>query len=345
MTYSPLRMFIPTIAAIAALTVPLAARAQAAERSGKDVVEAVCSGCHAKGVNGAPKIGDKKAWAKRSSQGLTSLTDSALKGIRGMPSHGGKLDLTDLEIGRAVAYMVNQSGGKWVEPATAKDMMAERSGKQVVDAQCSKCHAKGTGGAPKIGDRDAWTPRMKQGMDALVASAIRGHGGMPPRGDKADLTDNEVKAAITYMFNPATPAKKGAPAAAAKPAAADPTHKLIAGTDIYLGVLPAEMMRSRHTSPDSKTKAAIPEGKGYFLVSVVLRDNATKADIKDAQVEARVANLMSGETKKLDNVDVNNALSYGAYFQMAGKDPYTVTLKIRKPGAPAPIEAKFDLRP
>ena len=54
---------------------------------------------------------------------------------------------------------------------------------------------------------------------------------------------------------------------------------------------------------------------------------------------------MTGETKTLEAVTVNDALSYGAYFQMAGKDPYTVTLKIRKPGAPATIEAKFDLKP
>ena len=91
-------------------------------------MEAVCAACHASGAKGAPKIGDQKAWSKRASQGLTSLTQNALKGIREMPSHGGSSKLTDLEIGRAVAYMVNQSGGKWMEPASAKDMAAERSG-------------------------------------------------------------------------------------------------------------------------------------------------------------------------------------------------------------------------
>jgi cytochrome c5 len=336
-------MLVPMLMAVALLSAPLAAYAQTPERSGKEVVEAVCAGCHAKGVNGAPRIGDKKAWSKRASQGLTSLTNNALKGIRGMPSHGGKLDLTDLEIGRAVAYMVNQSGGKWVEPASAKDMAAERSGKQVVDAQCSKCHAKGTGGAPKIGDRDAWTPRLKQGMDALVQSAIRGHGGMPPRGAQADLTDNEIKAAITYMFHPAVATPK-ADAKSPHAPADDPTHKLVGGVDVYLGVLPASAMRARHAAADSKMKSDIPAGEGYYYVSVVLRDNASKADIKDAQVEARVANLMTGDTRKLEATTLNNTVSYSGYFRMLGKDPYTVTLQIRKPGAPAPIEAKFDLR-
>jgi cytochrome c5 len=220
---------------------------------------------------------------------------------------------------------------------------ADRSGKQVVDAQCGKCHAKGEGGAPKIGDREAWTPRLKNGMDSAVRSAIRGHRGMPARGGMASLTDGEVRAAITYMFNPAGAASKPKPAAAA-PAARDPTHKLVQGTDIYLGVLPAEAMRSRHSGADGKMQQAIPGGKGYFHVSVVLRDADTKAEIKDAQVEARVANLVTGETKKLEAVTINDGRSYANYFRMTGKDPYTVTLTIRKPGAASTIEAKFDLK-
>ncbi len=86
-------------------------------------------------------------------------------------------------------------------PILAHGQSGDRSGEEVVRAQCSKCHETGKGGAPKIGDRSAWIPRMKQGLDALVRSAIRGHGGMPARGGMADLTDAEVRAAIVYMFN------------------------------------------------------------------------------------------------------------------------------------------------
>ena len=89
-----------------------------------------------------------------------------------------------------------------VVPRFALAQQAERSGKEVVDAQCSKCHREGKGGAPKIGDRDAWIQRLKKGLDATVSEAIRGHGGMPPRGDKADLTDREVRNAILYMYYP-----------------------------------------------------------------------------------------------------------------------------------------------
>ena len=212
-------------------------------------------------------------------------------------------------------------------PLAARAQSAERSGKDVVEAVCAACHASGAkSAAPKVGDRDAWVPRLKQGMDALALKAIRGHDGMPARGGAAALTDGEIKAAINYMFNPASAEKKAAPAKAAQ---SDRAHKLVGGTDIYLGL----------------QTAAKEKGKGYYHVSIVLRDHASKAEIKDAQVEGRVANLMTGETKALEPATVNKAFSYGNYFQMPGKDPYTLTLKIRKPGAPAPIEAKFDLKP
>lgn len=234
------------------------------------------------------------------------------------------------------------AGSLLLGPQAAQAQVPERTGKAVVDEQCAKCHAKGVNGAPKIGDRDAWAPRLKRGMDALTLSAIRGHGGMPARGERADLTDGEIKAAINYMFNPASAAP--AKAAPAKSAVTDRNHKLVAGTDIYLGVVPAETMRARQASAGSKAMPPVPSGKGYFHVSIEVRDHASKAEIKDAQVEARVANLMTGETKKLEPVAGASAGTYGNYFQMPGKDPYTVTVKVLQPGAAAPVEAKFDLK-
>src|SRR5262245_20121062 len=136
--------------ALAAAMAPSEARAQAGERSGKAVVDAVCAACHGPGTNSAPKIGDQKAWAKRASQGLTGLTTHAINGIRQMPAHGGSADLTDLEIARAITYMVNQSGGRWIEPVSAKDLAMDRTGEQVVQARCIKCHETGVGGAPQI---------------------------------------------------------------------------------------------------------------------------------------------------------------------------------------------------
>ena len=189
----------------------LAASPAGDARSGKDIVDAHCASCHAKGVKGAPRIGDKQAWAARASRGLTGLTESAIKGVREMPPHGGNPGLSNADIERAIIYMVNQSGGQWVEPVNVAKAPGERSGQEVVKEQCSQCHETGKGGAPKIGDRAAWIPRLNHGLDTTVRSAINGHGGMPPRGGKANLTDKEIRNAIIYMFNPAgnsVPAKK-----------------------------------------------------------------------------------------------------------------------------------------
>jgi cytochrome c5 len=72
---------------------------------------------------------------------------------------------------------------------------------EVVEMQCVTFHRDGVGWARKIGDRSAWTPRLKQGLYTVVASAIHGHGAMPPSGGMADLTDVEIRSAIIYMFN------------------------------------------------------------------------------------------------------------------------------------------------
>jgi cytochrome c5 len=188
---------------------PRIAHAQGTELSGKDVVDTVCASCHASGAKGAPRIGDKKAWSKRAAQGLSSLTEHAIHGIRAMPAHGGSPGLTEMEIKRAVTYMVNQSGGKWVEPIDPKAPAAPRSGEAIVKMQCAKCHEAGKGGAPRIGDRDAWIPRLKTGLDNTVRSAMKGHGGMPARGGMADLTDAELRSAVIYLFRgPETAGKR-----------------------------------------------------------------------------------------------------------------------------------------
>jgi cytochrome c5 len=82
---------------------------------------------------------------------------------------------------------------------TLAHAQAQRSGENIVSTQCAKCHGSGVAGAPKIGDREAWSTRVKAGVDPLVRSAIKGHGGMPSRGGMADLTDPEIRDAVIYM--------------------------------------------------------------------------------------------------------------------------------------------------
>ncbi|AXS81112.1 cytochrome c5 family protein [Dechloromonas sp. HYN0024] len=176
-----------------------AAPVLAADRSGKEVVETVCVACHATGKDGAPKIGDQAAWAQRAAKGLDKMTQNAITGVKNMPAHGGQAALTDLEMTRAVGYMV--SGGKAADAKKVFKAEHSRSGEQVVQERCQECHLTGKQGAPKLGDMNDWKPRLQNGVDPLIKSAIGGHNSMPARGGLANLSDAELKAAVEFMVS------------------------------------------------------------------------------------------------------------------------------------------------
>jgi cytochrome c5 len=182
--------------------------AHSAQRSGESVVREVCSACHKLGKNGAPVIGDKSAWAKRKELGLTSLTEHALEGIRNMPAHGGSAGLSSIDLERAIIYIVNQSGGNWIEPVDKDAPRMPRSGEQLVKEKCGDCHLSGKDGAPIIGDRAAWVGRVSKGLEKVITSGIHGRGAMPARGGIADLSDAEMRAAVIYMFTKSTSPKR-----------------------------------------------------------------------------------------------------------------------------------------
>ncbi|MDQ7015403.1 MAG: c-type cytochrome [Gammaproteobacteria bacterium] len=76
---------------------------------------------------------------------------------------------------------------------------------KVVTAVCSNCHSTTMAtiiGAPEM-HSDAWAPRMEKGFDAVLSNAIKGLNAMPPRGGKADLTDEQLAEAIRFMSSPA----------------------------------------------------------------------------------------------------------------------------------------------
>ena len=90
-----------------------AATAAAAPADGKTTFETVCAVCHGAGIAGAPKVGDKAAWAPRIAQGLATLDKHAIEGFQGksgvMPAKGGRLDLSDDLVKATVAHMVSLS--------------------------------------------------------------------------------------------------------------------------------------------------------------------------------------------------------------------------------------------
>ncbi len=85
-------------------------------------------------------------------------------------------------------------------PVTAfsQDSMA---GEKVYQKTCAVCHASGVAGAPKLGDKAAWAPRIGEGMDVMYKSALQGDGAMPAKGGNSALSDAEVKAAVDYMIS------------------------------------------------------------------------------------------------------------------------------------------------
>jgi cytochrome c5 len=201
--------------------------------SGEAVYKAQCVTCHAAGVLGAPKFGDAAAWEPRIKTGFNALWNSALKGKNAMTAQGGG-NFEDIEVGRAVVYMTTAAGGKFAEPtaapaatpaaATAAPAAAvvaattvapavpvapakvaavgSGAGEALYKQVCVACHATGVAGSPKFGDKTAWAPRIKTGLDALYQSALHGKNAMPPKGGSA-APDADVRSAVEYMVNAA----------------------------------------------------------------------------------------------------------------------------------------------
>ena len=76
-------------------------------------------------------------------------------------------------------------------------------GKATYKEACGVCHAAGIAGAPKLGDKAAWAPRIATGNDALYMTALKGKGTMPAKGGRADISDGDVKASVDYMISQA----------------------------------------------------------------------------------------------------------------------------------------------
>lgn len=200
-------------------------------QAGEAVYKLACAACHTAGLAGAPKTGDAVAWAPRLKQGFDTLVKHAVEGFKGMPAKGGNPDLDPLEVARATAWMANQAGGKFTEAAASAPTKAATpapaavavtapaapavagaaakaaapakpdlaAGEKLYKQACTVCHAAGIAGAPKSGDKVAWAPRAKLGVDALTAAVIKGKNAMPARGASAG-SDAEIRAAVEYML-------------------------------------------------------------------------------------------------------------------------------------------------
>ncbi len=88
-------------------------------------------------------------------------------------------------------------------PATA--LAVPKNGMELFQAVCSACHGAGLAGAPKAGDKSAWSPRIAQGKATLYQHALGGFNGkagvMPAKGGRTDLPDDLIKQGVDYMVS------------------------------------------------------------------------------------------------------------------------------------------------
>lgn len=106
-------------------------------------------------------------------------------------------------INHASAFLVVATAATLLACGKSEDPPAPNlaHGQTIYRQACAFCHDKGVAGAPKTGDKDAWTPRLAQGMDALYAAALPGKGAMPAKGGNPALTRNDVHAAVDHLVD------------------------------------------------------------------------------------------------------------------------------------------------
>lgn len=207
--------------------------------SGEAVYSAQCAACHTAGLAGAPKFGDAAAWGPRLAQGYEALLTASLQGKGAMGAQsggafsdleigravvhmanaaGGKLaepaaptapaEAAPAEAAPAAAPAADTAAAAPVAvvaaataPAApaASATVAAGAGEALYKQACAVCHVAGVAGAPKLGDKAAWGPRLALGLDGLTASVIKGKGAMPPKGGSA-ASDADIKASVEYML-------------------------------------------------------------------------------------------------------------------------------------------------
>ncbi len=103
----------------------------------------------------------------------------------------------------ALLLVITGCGQKEETASSAVAGIDLAQGEKVYSQRCAACHDRGLAGAPQTGNREEWTAAIAQGIDVMVGHSINGYKGqrgfMPARGGHADLTDNDVTAAVHYM--------------------------------------------------------------------------------------------------------------------------------------------------
>jgi hypothetical protein len=130
-------------------------------------------------------------------------------------------------------------------------------------------------------------------------------------------------------------------------AAEDADYKVAGGLAIYLGVVPAEMTKGHPPGhPEGVMHGGTPTGKNQYHVMAAIFDNASGVRISDAAVVAQVSGLgLSGPKQKLESMEIAGTITYGGFFNLPGRDLYTIRLTISRPNnALVLVDFKYDHR-
>jgi len=111
--------------------------------------------------------------------------------------------MKDCKDGTAINVVLGPKFSRGQATTTSEEPapVAELPGKATYEGVCHVCHGNGVAGAPKLGNAEEWAERVSKGKDVLHTSAIEGLNAMPPKGGRADLSDDEVKQAVDYMLS------------------------------------------------------------------------------------------------------------------------------------------------
>ncbi len=185
-------------------------------------------------------------------------------------------------------------GALLIVAAAPLPVLGASDGKAIVETNCAGCHGTGVLGAPKLGDKEAWAPRLKQGGEVLLQHALNGLNAMPPRGGNSTLSDEDMAAAVGHMLSlVGASLAGGAPAAAGKAettaAAGGSEEKAAPAKEPEVKAAKAEETQGGGTDP----QAAAGEPANRSGKAVVIPATAPAAEPAKPQKVAAPANRVN----------------------------------------------------
>jgi hypothetical protein len=127
-------------------------------------------------------------------------------------------------------------------------------------------------------------------------------------------------------------------------ALADDNYKVVGGLAVYLGVLPAAMVKGHPTGhPEATMHGGVPAGTHEYHLVIAVFDAATGVRVENAEVTASVSGLGHvGESQlKLEPMAIAGTVTYGGFVNLPGTDRYQIGVEIRVPGRNAPVRVDF----